>query len=536
MPPPLLDRPCADGGRKIPLATRWTVAAALTVPFFCWLALRYLTLDFWSDEVCSLSYFALCPLSETVTNYQLPNNHIFFNLINNLYLRLTGIVELHQLLDAPQKIRLLMLAYTAVTLFIVCRICMRFFNFAVACLALIILVTTVPFFNFALQVRGYMLSMMLLAVFVHCAWNFEQTGSTGSGLAVAAATMLALYTIPLNLYFLMAAATFYLASGSLQLLKSKDKGPLAGSGGLSLRRELAATYRDFIVGLWLLLGFAAALTAYTPVIYSVLDNPFVDSRGWFNFHTLASVAPRTLGYFLSQRLVLLALVVPGVVHAAWSLARGRRLPFARHWACCICLLVLPFVFSFVRGDQPFLRVFVNLAPVFAIFLAITVYYGYLALQRWMQKLPAAGWVLLAALYCQVTFAAQMQSIDRRLQTDIEGGRMSQDIYYNYYQAHYRPGAVIRQFKERHFDPRTPLFAGYAYDRLALPAYSRRHQVHWRWIKFYENELFAAAPTIHILTALPYSCMRRITARHPGVDCRILNDELSFHNVLQCRLP
>jgi hypothetical protein len=506
----------------------------LASPFFIWLAVKYISLDFWYDEAFTLHFFALRPLKETVTNYQLPNNHIFFNLLNNLYFRLTGIVNLGQLLDRPEKLRILMLAYTAVTLFYVYRIGTRFFNAAVACLSLIVLVTTVPFFNFAVQIRGYILSIMLLVMFMYYVWNFEQTRSTGSAVMVAATTMLALYAIPLNLYFLMAATTFYLFSSVFQLWKNESGTLFAGSGSVSLRKELPAAFQDLAVLLYVFLGFSAAVVAYLPVFYLVINNRFVESQGWFHYQTLTKVAPRTLEYFFSQRFAIAAFATLGVVYFVWSLVRRRPLPFTRHTVYCACLLLLPFVFSFVRGDRPYYRVFVNLAPVFALFVSLNLYYGYLMLQRWMKRLHPAWWILLAALYCQVTFAAELQAIGSQVYQDIHLSKRTQNIYYNYYQAHFRPKDLLQQFKTRHFDKNTPVFAGYYFDPATLPIYCQHYQIPFRSIRLYEDELFSNAPQIHVITARPFKCMRKITDRYPAAECTVLNENLSYHNVLQCR--
>ena len=511
------------------------VPVLLASPFFIWVAVKYLALDFWYDEAFTLHFFAFRPLKETVTNYQFPNNHIFFNLVNNLYIRLTGIESLGQLIESPERLRILMLVYASVTLFYVYRLCTRFLNAAIACLAIIILVSTIPFFNFAVQIRGYILSMMLLVMFLYYAWSFEQNRTTGSAAMVAATTMLALYAIPLNLYFLMAAATFYLFSVGFQLWKKEGKHPIDGPGPVFLRKELPAAFQDLAIVLFVVLGISAAVVAYWPVFYLVINNRFVESRGWFHFHTLTTVAPRTIEYFFSQRYALAAFALLGMLYFAWSSVRKRHLPFARYTACCICLLLLPFIFSFVRGDRPFLRVFVNLTPVFAIFVSLNVYYGYLMLHRWMTRLHPAWWILLAALYCQVTFAAELHAIDSQLYKDIQRGQTTQNIYYNYYQAHFRPKKLLRQFKERHFDKNTPVFTGYYFDAATLPIYCHHYQLSCREIKLYEEELFSAAPRIHVITAQPFNCMRKITDRYPAADCTVLNDRLGYHNILQCRI-
>ena len=534
MPQPLKDKQPSVPFHKNSLVTEWAPLVLLVSPFFVWVAAKYISLDFWNDEALTLHLFALRPLKETVTNYQLPNNHIFFNLVNNIYFRLTGIESVGQLLDKPEKLRILMLVYTGVTLFYVYRICARFLNVAIAFLALIILVTTVPFFNFAVQIRGYIMSIMLLVMFLYYAWSFEQTHSTGNAVMVAVTTMLALYAIPLNLYFLMAAMCFYFLSCGFTFWNNKGENLFAGAGGFSLRREVFAASPDLAVVIYMILGFSAAVVAYLPVFYLLINNRFVESHGLFNLHTVTTIAPRTLEYFVSHRYGIIALASLGLLYFVRSLVRKQHLPFTRYSLYCLCLLLLPFIFSFVRGDRPFFRVFVNLTPVFAIFVSINLYYAYLMLQRWMKKLHPAWWVLIAMLYCQVTFAVELQAIDRQVYQDIQRGKRSQNIYYNYYQSHFRPKRLLQQFKHEHFDQNTPVFAGYYFDPITLPLYCEHLQVPCKTMQLYENELFALTSQVHVITARPFRCIQKIIKRYPAAECMVLNETLSYHNVLQCR--
>ena len=128
--------------------------------FAVWLG-KYINLDFWYDELITLQYFVFVPVQKIVTDYSVPNNHIFFNILNHLFMGVLGVANLPALMDHPFWIRSLMAFYTAVTLIYLYRIGVRFYNRTVAVAAVIILLTTLPFYNFAVQVRGYSLSMAL---------------------------------------------------------------------------------------------------------------------------------------------------------------------------------------------------------------------------------------------------------------------------------------------------------------------------------------------------------------------------------------
>ena len=510
------------------------ISFLLALPLFIWLLVRYISLDFWYDEIISLSFYSLAPLKQTVSWYPDPNNHIFFNLLNNLYFRLTGVSDLNALLSRPHAIRLLMLLYAAVTFFYLHRLCRRHINRAVAHLAVIVLATSVPFFNFAVQVRGYILSMMLLVMLLYYLWGFERKDSMGNAFMVVATTALALYTIPLNLYFVMAAFAFYLAAGMVATRNAVLKNAGAGNRPSLLQKSLPEYNRYLVVLLLIGIGVLLAFLFYSPVIYLVVANKYVQSQELFNFQTLTAVMPRTFLYFLSGRALLIPFIAIGFTALVFFAVRGQAIAFVRQLACCLCLLLLPFVFSFVRGDLPYHRVFVNLAPVFAVIVALLLYYCFLFFQRYRNRLSPAILILLTAVYCQATFAGEIRSIEKALFQNIEQGRKSQDIYYNYYQAHYQPNRIVQQFVSRHHQPQIPVYVGLGSDREAVSAYLEYHDIYWRSLALHKDKLFAFDDTIHIIAANPVAGIKTIQALYPGSECEILNEAPDFHNILLCR--
>ena len=78
--------------------------------------------DFWYDEVMSLEEFILVPISKTLTDYPAPNNHIFFNLLMNLWCKLWGINTFAQAANNVFIVRLLPLMFAASTLMMLLNI------------------------------------------------------------------------------------------------------------------------------------------------------------------------------------------------------------------------------------------------------------------------------------------------------------------------------------------------------------------------------------------------------------------------------
>ena len=179
----------------------------LAAPYF-WLTARdYLRLDLWFDEILSLNRFILVPFTKTVTDYSSTNNHIFFSVLTRKTLKVLGFTRLSALLEQPWILRSLMLVVATATILALYLVGRRFLGRRTGALAAVILATTVPFYNFAVQVRGYTLSMLLLCLLLFFVWSMEERVSVAGAAGAAIASALMVYTIPLNLYPLGAIMT-----------------------------------------------------------------------------------------------------------------------------------------------------------------------------------------------------------------------------------------------------------------------------------------------------------------------------------------
>lgn len=489
------------------------VLAAIVLPFLAWLT-RFINLDFWYDEVFTLTNFVLVPLSKTFTDYSFPNNHVLFSLLSNLYLRVIGIPGPGPLLDRPWILRILPLCFSLGALVYVYLTGRRFLGRLQAQMSLAFLVTTIPFYNFAVQVRGFSLSFMLLSAMLYHALCFEQNGRWLHASVAGLTAALSLYAIPLNLYFVAALGAWFLFSGF-----APARGP-----SFSRRRLLLAGALGIGAGLSVLL--------YLPVLPDVVGNRFVRSHGLFNFETIRSTMPRVLYYFLSFRYLILALAALGLV----VLLSGRRRRGSASDRVLILLLVLllgPFVLSFVRGDLPFLRVFVNLAPAFALLLAALT-------ARSIEPVPwlrNRSWLVVPLLvaYCNLTFWFGLNHIESHVLTDIAEGRKSQDIFYNYYQAYYRPKALVARLKEEVARNPAPVVC-LDYDQAALPEYLRLAGVDWNPPQAL-GPVLSQSDAAYAVTAFPDLFLNQMRTYFPQFTVTRLSRVPDFHNAfLLTRTP
>jgi hypothetical protein len=492
---------------------------AIVCPFLFWLS-RYINLDFWYDEVFTLKNFIFVSIPKTATDYSFPNNHIFFNLINNMYLKSIGVDNLYSLMDWPWRIRLLPLAYTLFTLAYLYLIGIKFFNNFIAKMSLILLVSTVPFYNFALQVRGYGLSTLLLCMLLYHLWSFEERLRICDAILVVLSAALSLYTIPLNLYALMGIMAIYLLLGAgkwrFRLGSERSETAADESEGIAPRQNFYGEHRHFVIVLLIGIGIVLAFLLYLPVIDQVLHNRFVESHGLFHVPILLEILPKVAYYFMSGRyLIILAFILGCFAYVVYSGEREPRI--IRKAVCCSIILLLPFLFSFVRGDRPFLRVFVNLVPVFALLMSVGIYF----LQSSIPVLRRRALLItiIAIIYCNVAFAAAIRNIERRIQSDLEMGNQSQDIYYNYYQTHYHPLKLARDISEHDEigpEPWEGLFL-YHYDQAAMPNYLRKFAIGFTADRGRLESLLKTRKQVYVITALPTEFESMVADKYPDVE-------------------
>lgn len=470
--------------RKFTLLLSAAAAASAGI-FLAWLG-RYLFLDFFYDEIFSLTHYILVPLKTTLTDVTFANNHVFSNVLGSLYFSVIGARDLNLLLDRPWMARALYAAYGIAAILLTWCLAKRFFNAVVAAIAVIVLTTTIPFYNFCVQVRGYSLSITVCAFLVYMLWRFEETGLFQHGAAVAAATACLFYIMPSNLYLILGMGVFYAASfagGKLQRRKTAgDGGPGAGKRKKSSpmrpgAREISARWwnsRDMRPMLVLSAGFAIGVLLSAPFLGTMLADPDLRSRGMLHFPTLFRTMPWVLYAFVSWRFLLLIAGAWGCALLFLHRAAHRNDGWRRRAAFCLTMLVVPFAASFVRGDAPYDRSFIPLIPVFVIALSAGVY---VLFERWLPGKAAWLWgVGLTLLYCHATFAGGIMRIRHTLHNDIVAGApRRQNLLYNYFQSDYHPHETVRIYRQKFASETIPLIVGEC-DQSAFFAYLNRENV------------------------------------------------------------
>lgn len=546
----------------------------LVIGVFLWHLFPYLKLDFWCDEVYTLENFVFVPFRVIVTQY-VPNNHVFFNIINYLYTRLLGIKSMEILLNSPYFIRLLPLFFSIIAVIFIHKVLKLLTEDETpGVIGAIIITTSLPFYNFAVQIRGYSLSLALLSVLL---WGVIAAKKRGFNLKYAVVilftTSLVLYTIPLNLYFILTLLLFFIGDGIKRQLHARKR-VIAGYGVfIHILKENVSLAVSFCI----MAGILVAAVLYLPVWREVLFNRYVITYHPFNFYTVLMLLPLTFHYFVSYNLIVLLVALLG-----YKKALQRKNKYLTEHTLPISLFMLflffgPYLMSFFRGDLPFQRVFLNTIIPYVILISIGIYiFVQEANVKHKDKV-----ILFVFLLSLLSFKVSLVRRDRYLLQKLASeDPYIQNIFYNYYQKFYSPSKVIRKFliylreKYSYVDflsdsmnykiymlPPEEIFREFCYshlpiifvykvDECALGAYLKMYRLpflHYHpvylieLLRFFSSEQSDDAckgedERFYVITRYPHEVVRwleRISGKKVG--CKVVTDFYMYHKVVECRI-
>lgn len=465
------------------------------------------TIDFWYDEVMSLEEFILVPLQKTVTDYPAPNNHIFFNLLMNVWLNVFGIDTFAQAADNVFIVRALPLLFCLLTMLYVYKTGKRFFNAATGLLSLIILLTSIPYYNFALQVRGYGLSIMFCSMLLYYGLWFYNNPSKGRGLAIAILTALLLYTIPSNLYAVLSA----MAVLGIVFIDQCRKYDIR----IAIKFNAAK-----LIG-WFIVGIGLGVLLYLPVGKQVVNNEYVQSEGLFRWEIFkeADIFYRRLYEWEVWIFVLLAL-------GLWGLRKDKK---AKVWLLVFAaILLLPFFISFVQGGKPFDRTFLWVLPVFALAIGLVIAKGFTIELRPIASKLLKILVSLLILF-QITLVVVVRLYLEKLHAyELLGQEVKvQNIRFNYYLNYYHPHKQLGEFKESYYSDSTPVYL-HEVDKYAMHGYLPVHEIKW---EPYTDKI-PSLNKYYIITAFKGKAIEEFKQYDSAFAFRKVSDGIDFVNILE----
>lgn len=312
--------------------------------------------DLWNDEIYTLKSFVFKGLWSVLTDYHVPNNHVFANLLHWLWVSLTG-TDFGDCMDAPWRIRFLPGLISALTLLVLMRTAARLWGMESGFATGLILLTGISFQAFAFQVRGYPFSLLAASGLLFFALQVlkERTFSWKNAGAVTLLSAALLWTIPSNLYFVLVVALLVPVAAWLypacDVLSPKQT---LVSGKNFLQKPVVR----FAVAA--LAGVALALVLYAPVLSQMLHSQYLTAGQAFQAAHWEN-AEKTLRHFVSWRWPALPLLLWGW----YKILKNKTL----HSPSLILLagaLFFPFLISAARGDAAPMRSYLVQLPAFVL--------------------------------------------------------------------------------------------------------------------------------------------------------------------------
>lgn len=483
-------------------------AVALVFTGLFVLALQpHLTVDFWYDEVMSLEEFILVPISKTLTDYSAPNNHIFFNLLMNSWCKLWGINTFAQAANNVFIVRLLPLFFTLTTILYVYLTGKKYFSKGNAFISVIILLATIPFYNFAAQVRGYGLSMMLCSMLLYYGLWFYSTPKVKYGIIVSLLTAFLLYTIPSNLYAILSTILVL----SFIVLGQWEKYDI----------RLAVKFNAARLILWLMAGIGLGIVLYLPVGEQVVNNEYVQSEGLFRWKMWNDAVSFYKLLYNWEIWILILLAVGIVLAIRQKKTRNNLLPF-------IGLLFFPFFIAFVQGANPFDRTFLWVIPVFSLTLGSIVASIFTIKSKPIISVTVKI-IASILLLLQITSVCMSQIYWGRLSVYYFLGEeiKAQTIKYNYYLSYYHPNKKLDDFKREYYADSIPVFL-HEVDKYAMHGYLPIHGINWEP----NTDMIAAVDRYFVITAFEDMAIANFQQYDSTFEFHRISGDIDFVNIIE----
>lgn len=461
--------------------------------------------DFWYDEVMSLEEFILVPFKKTVTDYSAPNNHIFFSLLMNAWCKLWGITNFAQAAQNVFIIRLLPAIIIALTIVLVYATTKRLANGYGGLVAAFALISILPFYNYGVQVRGYGLSITLIALLAYLLTLYYQSPRAVWGILVSIITALLLYTIPSNLYPVLALLVILGVCAVSKFFKSNFKDAIKSTPALA--------------GMWVFAGVVIAIGLYLPVIKQVINNDYVKTEGLFRFE----IWGEAIGIFQSffrPYYILPILIITGLIV---GLIKKAKLLI---WWILMVVCVLPFAISFVRGDHPFDRTFMYIVPFLAVWAGVsnTILY-----ENWIKRtVLKSGFGILLLILIGFGFNDGRKQIITKLANDVKNEKRDYSIYYNNILSPYHTYKNLQLLKQINTDS-LPVFL-HEVDKYAMHGYLPTLGINWEP----NTEKIKEVNKYYIVTAFPTAAANKYMEYDSAFTYTRLNPEMDFVNIIEAK--
>jgi hypothetical protein len=161
----------------------------------------FINVQIWQDELYTLDKFVLVPVSTTITDYHTTNNHIVFNLICSLYLKVIGIHQLEILLEHPRIIRIIPYIFAILSIWAFYRCARTIQTQPYAIISTGIFTSFLQLYTFGTQIRGYSLDILLSIFLLHFIFLFYHDQRKKWLYLIVLTGFLLLVNLPSTIYY-----------------------------------------------------------------------------------------------------------------------------------------------------------------------------------------------------------------------------------------------------------------------------------------------------------------------------------------------
>ncbi len=383
---------------------------------------------FWHDELISLRYYQLVPFRTTMTDYEDVNNHIGFNLLCNLYLKLIHQQDFLALVYHPVRLRLFLLLITCTTVWVLWRLSLEVGGLRLALINLALLLTTLPFYNFTMQLRGYGLGMLVVLVWMRYVYRYYLYGGWRNVLGVTVFLIVLLYVHPGNIFLIAAMYPAMLV-------------PVLLSHTWPKARKIR-----FVLWMWsaITAGMVLGIALYLPMIKTLFFNPQVGLvDGGYKLDFFYRIFGANTYFFISVR-YLAAMGGMAGIYLYLKNKAARNHPQLVFFAFCGVLYTGAYLVAFLRRDDVFVRIFVPGIGLFIFALGISICWFVERLKKSYSRLA----VIVICASCFITFPTQIHRRNKVADYCNKNGIFATNLYYTYFAYNFEPFTLIDLIKER----------------------------------------------------------------------------------------
>ena len=267
------------------------------------------------------------------------------------------------------------------------------------------------------------------------------------------------------------------------------------------------------------LGFVASFALYSLTKESIFSSQYVSNPDL----TIQSQIFFYAYYFIpSKSSFTWAIIFLGVLGVLCKLVKEKNIIWLVHLFGM--LFFGPLLLIIFKGDEAPLRIFIPMFPFAMTILAIGIHF---LLTTYFAQLFKKDSSLIAFIFMigLGVFVLENQRIDKQLLRDIESGSRSQNLYEQYYAAHYHPKNEMEKFSIIYRTNRLPVFV---IGGEGITEYLNKHEINHSSFDYQNvnvDSLLNNNPRIYIITNHPNKFQTK------SFKTRRLNTNLNYHNIL-----